>query len=215
MNTLHGMTALGMTVLAGCQTVTGLDKLAADRDPNAPDASAATAESGKNAPGLDPQGGTGSTPSGGTGGRAMMGSSGARSEGGNKSTAGAGAQPIDEDAGAAPSDGDCATRISYGSAWIRPGNHTGDSFDRVSGIVTWDGSCKADMSGNSFAELSNGWKPYFSGRNSCVIAIDLEGNCGTQPQCSTRVSYGAAWIHPAVRSPCATASATDCSRIPW
>lgn len=52
------------------------------------------------------------------------------------------------------------------------------------------------MSGNSYAELSNGWKPYFTGRNSCVIAFDLEGSCGTQPPCSTRVSYGAAWLHP-------------------
>lgn len=202
MNTLHrrscqllALLALG---IAGCQTVTGLDKLAADRAIDTADASAATAERGEDEPrsGRDAQGGTGSTPSGGSGGRAMVGSGGARSEGGSKATAGTGAQPFDEDAGAAHSEGDCATRISYGSAWIRPGNHTGDSFDRVSGIVTWDGSCKSDMSGNSFAELSNGWKPYFSGRNSCVMAIDLEGNCGTQPPCSTRVSYGADWNHP-------------------
>ncbi len=69
--------------------------------------------------------------------------------------------------------------------------------------MTWDGSCAIDASGNSFATLSNGWKPYFRGRSSCVIALDYSGACNPAPgECATRVSYGPSWIpapnHPAL-----------------
>jgi GH43 family beta-xylosidase len=94
----------------------------------------------------------------------------------------------------------CTTRVSYGSGWIKPASHPA-SYDDASGLVTWDGSCKVDASGNAYATLSNGWKPYFSGR-SCVIALDASGACPSAPgACATRVSYGPAWIpgpnHPA------------------
>jgi GH43 family beta-xylosidase len=94
----------------------------------------------------------------------------------------------------------CATRITYGSTWIKPGSHPA-SFDDAQGEVTWDGSCKVDAAGNASATLSNGWTPYFTGR-SCIIALDYSGACASTPaKCATRVSYGPAWLpapnHPA------------------
>lgn len=92
----------------------------------------------------------------------------------------------------------CTTRITYGSAWIRPTDHP-DNTDRVGGAVSWDGSCQTDASGHSFAQLSNGWRPYFTGRNGCVIALDLEGSCAPAAPahgCSTRVTYNPSWLHP-------------------
>lgn len=94
----------------------------------------------------------------------------------------------------------CTTRITYGSGWIKPASHP-SSYDDASGLVTWDGSCKVDASGNAYATLSNGWKPYFSGK-SCIIALDTSGACPSAPTaCATRVSYGPAWKpgpnHPA------------------
>jgi GH43 family beta-xylosidase len=82
----------------------------------------------------------------------------------------------------------CTTRITYGTAWIRPQGHP--DFDVVSGDVTWDGTCGFDGT-NSFATLSNGFKPYFAGRTSCRIALDR--SCDSSA-CATRVGYGASWI---------------------
>lgn len=95
-----------------------------------------------------------------------------------------------------PADSDCRTRITYGSAWIRPTDRSGDNSDVVSGHITWDGSCQIDANGNAFAELSNGFRPYFTGRNGCVIALDAEGSCAPSSGCSTRVQYGSSWLHP-------------------
>jgi len=94
----------------------------------------------------------------------------------------------------------CTTRITYGSSWFNPPGHSA-SYDVVKGKVTWDGYCKVDSSGNAYAKLSNGWKPYFKGRN-CVIALDYSGSCsGVPTKCGTRVSYGPSWLkapnHPA------------------
>ena len=88
----------------------------------------------------------------------------------------------------------CATRISYGATWIRPQNHA-DAFDDVQGLVTWDGVCVDDAS-NSYALLSNGFKPYFSGRSACVLGLDSAPYCGGPASCATRVTYGAAWAPP-------------------
>jgi arabinan endo-1,5-alpha-L-arabinosidase len=91
-----------------------------------------------------------------------------------------------------PDAAPCSTRITYGSGWIKPASHP-ESFDDAAGLVTWDGACTVDAAGNAYAVLSNGWKPYFSGR-SCVIALDHTGACTPAPGgCATRVSYGPAW----------------------
>jgi len=88
----------------------------------------------------------------------------------------------------------CTTRVTYGSAWIRS-DHP-EPYDDVRGVITWDGVCHAD-GGNSYAVLSNGWRPYFRGRE-CIIAIDQRGACDAPPpSCRTRVTYGPAWIHGA------------------
>jgi arabinan endo-1,5-alpha-L-arabinosidase len=86
--------------------------------------------------------------------------------------------------------GACTTEITYGDAWIRPPSHPAQS-DTVAGPVTWDGACTDDGS-NSFASLSNGWKPYFTGHGACVMALDTI--CPGALACTTRVTYGAAWI---------------------
>ena len=104
------------------------------------------------------------------------------------------------DADAAPPP--CTTRITYGTGWMQPTNHP-TRYDDVAGQVTWDGSCEVDGSGNAFATLSNGWKPFFTGR-SCVIALDYAGACDPVPgACETRVSYGTSWLaapnHPDYR----------------
>lgn len=98
---------------------------------------------------------------------------------------------------AAPS---CTTRITYGSAWLHAVNHPAQD-DVVSGApVTWDGTCTDDGT-NSYAILSNGWKPIFAGHGACVIALDYQGACGAPAQCTTRIRYGSAWLpapnHPA------------------
>jgi len=105
----------------------------------------------------------------------------------------------DADAGgsthdAAPDADPCTTRVSYGSTWIHGSNHP-DSFDVASGAVTWDGRC-ADDGANSYAVFSNGWKPYFQGHGACVVALDYAGSCASGKACSTRVSYGGAWLPP-------------------
>ncbi len=95
----------------------------------------------------------------------------------------------------APTPEPCVTRITYGEAWIHGDDHPAQ-HDDVAGLVTWDGVC-ADDGGNSYATLSNGWRPYFRGRSACVIAFDSRGACDpAPPTCRTRVAYGAAWLAP-------------------
>jgi len=93
-------------------------------------------------------------------------------------------------------EGPCATRITYGDAWIHGASHP-DPFDDTEGLVTWDGTC-TDDGPNSFAVLSNGWKPYFEGNSACVLATDT--TCPGAPACTTRITYGPAWI-PAPNHP--------------
>ncbi|RKG81605.1 glycosyl hydrolase [Corallococcus exercitus] len=85
----------------------------------------------------------------------------------------------------------CSTRITYGDRWIHPGHP--EQYDVATGLVTWDGSCINDGT-NSYAVLSNGWKPYFTGHDACVMALDTD--CSGATSCATRVTYGAAWLHP-------------------
>lgn len=90
----------------------------------------------------------------------------------------------------------CVTRVTYGSAWIHGAGHDAQ-HDDASGEVTWDGACVNDGA-NSYALLSNGWRPYFSGRSACVIALDRRGECPSPPPaCRTRVTYASTWIHGA------------------
>jgi arabinan endo-1,5-alpha-L-arabinosidase len=88
----------------------------------------------------------------------------------------------------------CTTRVTYGAAWIHPAQHP-DPSDVGDGLVTWDGAC-TDDGANSYAILSNGWKPYFGGHGACVLALDSTGCAGAPSSCGSRVSYGAAWQHP-------------------
>jgi arabinan endo-1,5-alpha-L-arabinosidase len=107
-----------------------------------------------------------------------------------------GAASLDANTAASDAGNDapsCTTRIEYGAAWIRPTSHA-DDFDIASGQITWDGAC-TDDGANSYATLSNGWRPYFSGHSACVLALD-EAACGTEAQCATRVTYGSGWIAP-------------------
>jgi GH43 family beta-xylosidase len=87
----------------------------------------------------------------------------------------------------------CTTTISYATTWIAPANHPA-RVDVADGNVTWDGTCVDDGT-NSYALLSNGWKPYFSGYQACAIAIDHAASCGAAETCSTRITYASAWLH--------------------
>lgn len=87
----------------------------------------------------------------------------------------------------------CRTRVTYGAAWIHGPGHATD-FDDVDGLVAWDGNC-TDDGANSYAVLSNGWRPYFAGRGACVIALDATRCASTATTCATRVTYGDAWMH--------------------
>ncbi|WP_236515744.1 glycoside hydrolase family 43 protein [Sandaracinus amylolyticus] len=113
------------------------------------------------------------------------------------------------EADAGPPPAPCSTRITYGSAWIR-GERTTD-FDVVRADVRWDGVCTNEGS-NSYAVLSNGWRPYFTGHNACVIALDHTGCPNTDAACTTRITYGESWIAPAGRT-----SRTDrvTGRVTW
>ena len=88
----------------------------------------------------------------------------------------------------------CTTRVQYGAAWIHGSSHPTD-FDVTDGLVTWDGTC-TDDGANSYAVLSNGWKPYFSGHSACIMALDSAASCNGETKCATRVSYGAGWLAP-------------------
>jgi len=111
------------------------------------------------------------------------------------------AGPADSGVDAGPPPPPCTTRITYGSRWIRGGDHPAD-YDDAAGRITWDGVCHRD-GGNSYAVLSNGWRPYFEGPTSCIIALDVRGACTSPPPaaCTTRITYGASWLrapgHPA------------------
>jgi GH43 family beta-xylosidase len=85
----------------------------------------------------------------------------------------------------------CSTTIAYGAAWIHGAGHPGSS-DVVPGLVTWDGAC-VDEGPSSYALLSNGFKPYFTGHSACVLALDSAGCAGVPPGCATRLTYGASW----------------------
>lgn len=86
----------------------------------------------------------------------------------------------------------CRTRITYGSAWIKPPGHPND-FDDVTGLLTWDGGFAIDGAGNCVAELSNGWRPVFACRTGCVMSLDTTCMPGT---CATRIAYGTGWLAP-------------------
>src|SRR4051794_15466469 len=86
---------------------------------------------------------------------------------------GIGAQGTSADGGdpePPPAAAPCTTRISYGDRWIHGASHPSQE-DVASGDVTWDGTC-IDDGNNSYAVLSNGWKPYFQGHSGCALAID-------------------------------------------
>src|SRR5688500_11477 len=57
----------------------------------------------------------------------------------------------------------CSTRVTYGDRWIRPSTHPAQ-YDIAGDLVTWNGVCVNEGT-NSYAVLSNGWKPYFTGNN--------------------------------------------------
>lgn len=137
-------------------------------------------------------GGT-STP-GGTGGSSPAAGSETGGNGGTAGTTSGGGGSAGEggEAGAPDSPG-CSTRISYGSNWIHPADRT-DLFDIVDTDVRWDGQC-IDDGNNSYAVLSNGWKPYFTGHAGCIIALD-HTNCVAPTACTTRIGYGDAWQAP-------------------
>lgn len=142
----------------------------------------------------DASSGGGAGVSGGGGGWGASGGTDAGSGGSAGTDAGSG--------GSAGMDASqpCTTRITYGSGWIKPAGHAAQ-YDDASGEVTWDGSCAVDSSGNASATLSNGWKPFFSGK-SCILALDYAGDCPQKPStCGTRISYGPSWLpapnHPA------------------
>lgn len=88
----------------------------------------------------------------------------------------------------------CRTRVSYGNTWIAPPGHDAH-YDDVSGVVTWVGACTFDGQ-SSFATLSNGWQPYFAGQSSCLMALDVTGDCDPAPaeSCRTRITYGDSWL---------------------
>ena len=118
---------------------------------------------------------------------ALLGACSAPDAAGTDATSGADADP-----------GVCTTRISYGTRWIGPPRQgTGHpGHDLVDGVVTWDGTC-VDDDVNSYAQLSNGFQPYFEGPSGCEIALDYTPACAQPIACETRVTYGAAWNRPA------------------
>lgn len=76
---------------------------------------------------------------------------------------------LDYSGSCTPEPGKCMTRVSYGPSWIPAPNHPA-SHDDVGGVLTWDGVCHAS-GGQSWALLSNGWTPHFSGSDSCDLAF--------------------------------------------
>lgn len=71
----------------------------------------------------------------------------------------------------------CMTRITYGSSWLPAPNHP-DHFDDIPGKVTWSNArACVNFGTESYADLSNGWRPYFQGTNACAMSFRYE-NCG-------------------------------------
>ena len=60
----------------------------------------------------------------------------------------------------APAAG-CATRVTYGTGWLAPTNHSAQ-YDDVGAVVTSDGDCHPS-GGDTYLNLSTGWQPHFSG----------------------------------------------------
>lgn len=101
-----------------------------------------------------------------------------------------------DDSDGGPPPPPCTTRVSYGSTWIHGPGHP-DNYDDAPGVITWNGTCQNDAAGNSFAMLSNGWVPYFTGRSACLIALDYSESCSSVPAtCRTRITYGRTWERP-------------------
>jgi hypothetical protein len=66
---------------------------------------------------------------------------------------------------------DIRTKITYGLAWFKPSNHP-DQFDIVEGTVTIVSGCANDNLDNSYLVLSNGFIPFFQGKNACSISFE-------------------------------------------
>lgn len=64
---------------------------------------------------------------------------------------------------------ECTTRVFYAPAWVRPANHPLQHDDATTRVM-WDRKCTASGT-SSVATLSNGWRPVFSGTNSCGMAL--------------------------------------------
>jgi hypothetical protein len=96
------------------------------------------------------------------------------------------------DTGTAPP---CTTTVTYGAGWIHDATNHPSTYDVAQGVVTWDGTCTTSVS-NSYALLSNGWQPYFTGKDACIIGLDYASSCDEPGGCTTRVTYGTEWIHP-------------------
>ena len=67
--------------------------------------------------------------------------------------------------------GACATRVTYGAGWLAPEDHAA-TYDDADGRVFSDGVCH----GGTYANLSNGWQPHFSG-GACPLSFRYE-QCG-------------------------------------
>lgn len=132
-------------------------------------------------------GGAHATAPGGSGGSAVPDGTGGDDAAPDGTLADAGA------ADAAAPAAACTTHITYGDLWIHGANHPAQD-DTAAGAVTWDGVCHDDGT-NSYAVLSNGWKPYFAGHGGCLLALDQSGCAGAPAACATRATYGDAWIH--------------------
>lgn len=76
---------------------------------------------------------------------------------------------LDAKGDCSPAPGACATRVSYGPAWLPAPNHPA-YYDDVPGVLTWDGVCSA-AGADSSARLSNGWAPHFKGASSCDLSF--------------------------------------------
>ncbi len=82
---------------------------------------------------------------------------------------------LDESASCPGAGAPCTTRIAYGSAWIAPAGHA-SRYDDVTGRVFSDGVCHASGA-QSYANLSNGWTPTYSGTATCELSFEYT-QCG-------------------------------------
>ena len=69
----------------------------------------------------------------------------------------------------------CTTRVAYGAAWLPPPNHPA-RYDDIDGRVYSDLVCH-DAGAQSFASLSNGWQPHFTGAGACRLSFEHR-QCG-------------------------------------